>query len=350
MKFQLSIQAPPLPQPIRYSDKILLIGSCFTEHMSNRLAAHKFRVLQNPHGILFNPFSVAKSLLSYANDHSYKNENLFYLNELWGSWDHHTRFSHIDPDEALKGINESQKEAGIFIKEADWIIITLGSSFQYLLNDSTPEQIVHSTKKIPAPDLTEESEIAWNRAVANNHRAPAAWFEKRLLSIAEIHQALSGTLAVISQLNPKVRFLFTISPVRHIRDGVTENNRSKARLIEVVHQLCQENDRCHYFPAYEYVIDVLRDYRFYDIDMVHPNYAATEAVWEVFVANCLDPNDLPLLKDLHELVRAKNHLPRFPKTESHQKFLKNALQKAEAIQAAYPFLDLGEELRYFKGI
>lgn len=350
MKFQLTIQDTPLPQPIRYSDKILLVGSCFTEHISGRLAAHKFRVLQNPHGILFNPFSVAKSLLSYISGKQYQSDELFNLNELWGSWDHHTRFSHINQEEAVSGINQSRNEAATFIREADWIIITLGSAFQYVLSDTAPAEIRDSVGKVSLPfGVNDSIKEIWNRAVANNHRAPAAWFEKRLLSIGEISEVLTGALRSIADLNPNAKFLFTISPVRHIRDGVVENNRSKARLIEVIHELCERTD-CFYFPAYEWVIDVLRDYRFYDIDMVHPNYAATEAVWEAFVTQCLDFRDLPLLKDLHELVRAKNHHPRFPETEAHQKFLKNALQKAEALQAAHPFLDLGEELRYFKGI
>jgi hypothetical protein len=327
-----------LPQPIRYTDKVLLIGSCFTEHMAGRLAAHKFSTLQNPHGILFNPLSVAKSLLSYAEGRQYGEDELFYLNELWGSWDHHTRFSHIDKNTALEGINAAQREAAAFIKNAGWIIITLGSAFQYFLT----EEAIAATDMRRLPGETERG-----LPVANNHRAPAAWFRKRLLDIPEIIDALDNVLRVISHSNPNVRFLFTISPVRHIRDGVVDNNRSKARLIEAVHQLCSAQPACYYFPAYELVIDVLRDYRFYDIDMVHPNYAGTEAVWEAFVAACIAPEALPVMQQVKEISTARSHLPRFPHTEAHRKFLKTYAIKVAALAAAHPYLNLADEACYF---
>jgi hypothetical protein len=324
MRLQLPINIPPLPQPIRYTDKIVLIGSCFTEHISGRLSTHRFQTLQNPHGILFNPLSVADSLTSYATEKQYSPDELFYLNELWGSWSHHTRFSHIHKTEALEGINASQHEASAFIREADWVLITLGSAYQYFLKEG-------------------------NRPVANTHRAPAAWFEKRLLEIPLITIALENALTAITNINPKARFLFTISPVRHIRDGVVDNNRSKARLIEAVHNICNTSDLCHYFPAYELVIDVLRDYRYYDIDMVHPNYTATEFVWEAFVQSCITPDALPIMDQVREIVTARNHRPRFPETEAHQRFLKAYAEKTAALAAAHPFLNLAEEAQYFNG-
>lgn len=322
MKFQVSLQIPPLPRPIRHTDRMLLIGSCFTEHMAGRLEAHRFEVLQSPHGILFNPMSVAQSLRSYAEDRRYGADELFYLNELWGSWDHHTRFSHIEKQQALAGINRSQETAASFLRKADWIVITLGSAFQYFLKES-------------------------GRPVANNHRAPGGWFEKRLLSVDGIVQEMAGVLTGINRLNPTVNFLFTISPVRHIRDGVVENNRSKARLIEAVHSLCEQLPNAHYFPAYELVIDVLRDYRYYDIDLVHPNYAATESVWESFMSACIDPASLPLMEQLKDLTIARGHLPRFPETEAHRRFLKSYSEKVRNLQAAHPGLNLDEDAAYF---
>jgi len=151
MQLTLELNIPPLPKPIQYPAKLLLIGSCFTENMSDRLVQHKFDVLSNPHGILFNPLSVAYSLESYINNKEYTKDDLFYLNELWNSWDHHTRFSHTDADSALQIINQSQGEAAGFVREADYVIITLGSAFQYYLTEN-------------------------NKPVANNHRAPAQWF------------------------------------------------------------------------------------------------------------------------------------------------------------------------------
>lgn len=322
MDLTLQPNIQPLAHPITYKDGILLIGSCFTEHISDRLQQHKFNVLSNPDGILFNPLSVAHSLDSYLAKKQYTTNDLFYLNELWNSWHHHTRFSNIAQAAALEGINQSQQVAGTFIKHAGWVIITLGSAFQYYLKD----------KNLP---------------VANNHRAPAQWFEKRLLSISEITAALKNTMEKLFSVNPHVQVLLTISPVRHIRDGVVDNNRSKARLIEATHTLCGQLDRVHYFPAYELIIDVLRDYRFYDIDFVHPNYLATTFVWEQFVKTCIDPSAKEVMEQVHEIMVARGHKARFPQTEAHQKFRQSHATKARELMHKYPYLDLKEELNYF---
>jgi hypothetical protein len=324
MKFKLPLSIPPLVKPIGYGDKILLMGSCFTEHISGRLDALKFEVLQNPNGILFNPDSVAKSLKSYVAGGVYVGDDLFYLNELWGSWDHHTRFSHIDKEAALEGINASQRAASAFVREADWVMITLGSAFQYY----------HKER---------------GEGVANNHRAPADWFEKRLLRINEIVEVLKEALEALFDINPKVKVLFTISPVRHARDGVVANNRSKARLIEAVHTLCDSYSECHYFPAYELVIDVLRDYRYYDADLVHPNYAATEGVWEEFVKACIAPEALPVMEQVKDIMIARGHRPRFPETQGHKKFMATYAEKVLGLMEAEPYLDLRAELAYFQG-
>ena len=322
MQLTLNLDIPALPKPITYRDSILLIGSCFTENKSERLNAHKFRVLSNPHGILFNPMSVAQSLDSYIDNKQYGETDLFQLNELWNSWDHHTRFSHIDKTAALSGINNAQAEASKFIKDAGWVVITLGSAFLYYLKDS-------------------------DKHVANNNRAPAQWFEKRLLEVETIVTALSQTLDKLIALNPGVQILFTISPVRHIRDGVIDNNRSKARLIEALHQLCSKFQQAYYFPAYELVIDVLRDYRYYDIDFVHPNYLATSFVWEQFVSSCVDHATKQMMKEVHELSIARAHRPRFPETEGHRKFMESYAAKARALATDHPYLDLEEEIAYF---
>lgn len=322
MQLNLTLDIPRLPQPIAYTDNILLIGSCFTEHMSDRLAQHKFNILSNPHGILFNPLSVAYSLDSYLYRRLYTPEDLFYMNELWNSWDHHTRFSNINPLAAIAGINQSQERAAEFILSADWVIITLGSAFQYYLKET-------------------------NSPVANNHRAPAQLFEKRLLSIDEITEALSATLEKLYTANPKVQVIFTISPVRHIRDGVVDNNRSKARLIEAVHEVCKNFERTHYFPAYELVIDILRDYRYYDIDFVHPNYMATEYVWEQFTRSYIDAEAIPVMQQVQEIMTARSHRARFPQTEAHQKFKDTYAAKTIDLMNRYPFLNLREELDHF---
>lgn len=323
MKFQLDINIPSIPQSIRYSDQILLIGSCFTEHIADRLAQHRFSICSNPNGILFNPLSVAQSLKGYLHQKRYDKKDLFYLNELWNSWDHHTRFSDVYVDKALDNINREQEEASLIIEKADWVMITLGSAFQYYLKEG-------------------------NIAVANNHRAPGQWFEKRLLDIETIVSALSETLTLLHEKNPKAQVLFTISPVRHIRDGVIENNRSKARLLEAVHELCGQFSFAHYFPAYELVIDVLRDYRFYDIDLVHPNFAATSYVWENFIQHCMNESTRNLMQEVLELSIAQNHRARFPQTQHHKAFCIKYAEKGKALQEEYPFLNLSDIISHFE--
>jgi len=322
MQLTLELNIPQLPKPIQYPAKLLLIGSCFTENMSDRLVQHKFDILSNPHGILFNPLSVAYSIESYINNKEYTKDDLFYLNELWNSWDHHTRFSHTDAEKALQLINQSQGEAASFIREADYVIITLGSAFQYYLTEN-------------------------HQPVANNHRAPAQWFEKRLLDINTITSALSHAIDKLLQVNSTATIIFTISPVRHIRDGVVDNNRSKARLIEAVHELCNKYAQSYYFPAYELIIDILRDYRYYDIDFVHPNYLATSFVWEQFVKACVHPDAQVLMKDLLEISTARAHRTRFPDTDAHRKFKASYAEKITTLQKKFPFLKLEEELKYF---
>lgn len=330
MELMVPIELKPLPVPIGYRDKIMLTGSCFTEHIGNALKQVKFSVLQNPNGILFGPDSVCKSLLSYTTHKQYTPTDLFQLNEIWNSWQHHSRFSDMDVNAAVNRINASQQEAHDFLKEAGWLIITLGSSFTYRLTAG-------------ADRATEET----GAGVANCHRAPAAWFQKEMLEIEAIKELLRDCLSRLSAFNPRLKYIFTVSPVRHIRDGVVENNRSKARLIEAVHQIVSENTSAFYFPAYELVIDVLRDYRFYDVDLVHPNYPATEFVLEKFTATCIAETDRELMNELRKIMIARRHRAFQPGTKAHQQFLASHFEKTRLLKEKYPFLDLSEELVYF---
>ncbi|MGK2862906.1 MAG: GSCFA domain-containing protein [Chitinophagaceae bacterium] len=335
MDFMLNFEPKKLATPVNYRHKLLLVGSCFTEHIGNALIESKFSVMQNPNGILFDPVSVCNSLLSYIHNNPVKESDLFYLNEIWHSWQHHSRFSHIDRDEGLRIINGSMQNAHKFLKAADWIIITLGTSFSYRLNEVT-----EATKNSFYQKGLEGS-------VANCHRAPAQWFSKHLLTVQEIIEAFDLCLHQLFQFNPRLNIIFTISPVRHIRDGVVDNNRSKARLIEAVHHLVNKFDKLHYFPAYEIVIDILRDYRFYDIDFVHPNYMATDFVLQQFVSSCLDEESRQLMDELKVINIARKHKPFQPTTEAHKKFLSSSAEKTIELQKKYPFVDLREELEYF---
>src|SRR3954470_18347057 len=322
MEFFAPIKIKKLQRPLTYKDNILVTGSCFTEHIGHYLIDVKFNVLQNPNGILFDPISVCSSLISYIQNKQYKGDDLFYLNESWHSWLHHSRFSNPKEEECLHKINQSQNTAHEFLKKASWLIITLGSSFNYKLAETSV-------------------------TVANCHKAPAQTFIKHLCSIEETVTALDQTIHQLFHFNPELRIIFTISPVRHLRDGVVENNRSKARLIEAVHHLVNKFDKLYYFPAYELVIDILRDYRFYDIDLAHPNYAATQFVLEKFTENCFDESTQELMKEIKKIVIAKKHTPFNPYSEQHKKFLHTYFNKTKQLQQEYPWLDFKKEMEYF---
>ncbi len=335
MEFMTSIQIADLPRPIKYQDRIFLIGSCFTEHIGNSLHEMKFNVMQNPHGILFDPASVVNSLVAYVEDRQYTTADFFQLNEVWNSWEHHSRFSHLDAGEAVNQVNDSVHQAHEFLKTADFLVITLGSSFSYRL------------KKDAAPVDVYGQSNAGAFAVANCHRAPANWFNKHLMEIEETVTLLDTCYHRLRLFNPGLNIIFTVSPVRHLRDGVVENNRSKARLIEAVHHMTAKFDRIFYFPVYELVIDVLRDYRFYDKDFAHPNYMATTYVLEQFATHYIDADARELMKEIRRVVTARKHRALQPATNAHKNFLETNLEQARALMERHPYLDLGEEVDYF---
>jgi hypothetical protein len=321
MQFHLEHTPQSFATKIKHTDQLFLAGSCFTEQIGAKLAAHKFRTIENPNGILFNPVSIANALLSYIEQKQYRQEDLFFQNEQWGSWDHHTRFSALSPEDCLNKINTAINEAHHFLKSTNWLLLTLGSAFVYELD----------TKKI----------------VANCHKVPTDKFTKRLLKTAEIVTPLDTLVYRLKQFNPSINIIFTISPVRHLRDGFVENNRSKANLINAVHHMVDKFDNLFYFPAYELVIDDLRDYRFFAEDMVHPNYTATNYVWEKFIDACIDTDSKQLMKELFTIQAAFTHKAFQPTSVAHQQFLQRNAQKVRTLQAAYPYLDLSKELQYF---
>src|SRR5258708_16706340 len=223
MEFQLPIQMSPLPHPIRYQDRILLTGSCFTEHIGNALRDWKFEVLQNANGIVVGPARVASRLVLYIGNRPWGEEDLVFFNECWQSWQHHSLFSHTDKDSCLQLINESRAKAHAFLKEANWLIITLGSSFSYRLAPEAPATLQNTPARTAAAAGTPYP-------VANCHRAPAPSFHKHLMTIEEINTALANFLYHLFHFTPNIHVTFTVIPVLHVRDRVVENNRSKARL------------------------------------------------------------------------------------------------------------------------
>lgn len=321
MEFHLAYTPKPFPTQISHRQPLMLIGSCFTEQIGHKLARHKFSVMENPNGILFNPVSITRSVISYINDLQYTGSDLFYQNECWNSWEHHSRFSHPDKQACLDGINASQSAAHAFLKEAEWLLVTLGSAFVYELENKD--------------------------VVANCHKVPTDKFNKRLLSVDEVVDGLATMQQALSTFNPGLKIIYTISPVRHLRDGFIENNRSKATLIHAIHRLVEAGEKVFYFPAYELVIDDLRDYRFFAEDMVHPNYAATNYVWEKFMAACIEEASRQLMKEIAVIAAARDHKPFNPSSAQHKKFMQANAEKVNRLIEQYPYLDLRAEAAYF---
>jgi hypothetical protein len=322
MEFRRAFQIPPLKQQLNIRHGVMLVGSCFTDHLGNKLQQHRFSTLQNPNGILFNPVSLAKSVTSYIEKKHYNRNDLFFQQEWWTSWDHHSQFSHASPEMLLEMINRSQDEAHLFLQKAKWIVLTVGSAWVYQLAEGT--------------------------VVANCHKVPTDKFQKRLLPVEEVLAVLDNMIHRLFIFNPGLRILFTISPVRHLRDGFVENNRSKAVLIQAVHHLVEKFEGLFYFPAYELIIDDLRDYRFYAEDMVHPNYLATNYVWEKFSESCIDEESRKFIKEIAPINAALAHKPFQPDSNAHKLFRQKQVEKLQQLQTSYPFLDFEPEIAFFK--
>ena len=328
MKFHFEFDIKKYRKPIQHTQKLLLMGSCFTENIGEKLRKHKFTVLENPNGILFNPVSVAEAVTAYIENSQITKSDIFQNNETWHSWKHHSRYSGLTAVECVQKINDSTAQAHTYLKNANHLVITLGSVWVYTLTENALNAIQGSV-------------------AANNHKAPANWFAKRLLTVSETMEVLEAMLEKLIQYNPGIHIIFTISPVRHLREGVIENNRSKAVLIQAVHALVEKNEAFYYFPAYELVIDDLRDYRFYAEDMVHPNYQATQYVWEKFTEACMNDETRELMKEIAEINLAYQHKPFNASTIQHRLFLSGYHTKAKRLQNDNPFLNLKNEITYF---
>ncbi|NCA30172.1 MAG: GSCFA domain-containing protein [Chitinophagia bacterium] len=328
LKFKLTLPSKRSEHAISYRNGIFLIGSCFSENIGAKLNTHLFKVFENPHGILFNPISVVQSISDCINKKQYTEDNLFKLNEVWNSWHHHSRFSGVTANDAIDKINESITKGHAFLKSADHIVITLGSAWLYKLNTQSPH--------------------AAGQVVANNHKAPATWFDKELMKSDALVLLLKKMVLDLLHFNPHLQIIFTISPVRHLREGLVENNRSKAVLIQAVHEIVESAENIAYFPSYEYVIDDLRDYRFYAEDLVHPNYAASNYVWEKWVETYMNEETQNIMKQVAELQLAMQHKPFFAGSQQHRSFLENCIAKSERLLSLYPYLPLNDQVHFFK--
>jgi hypothetical protein len=318
MNFHLEFSLLPFPEKITYQHHSLFMGSCFAENIAALMKKNKFSLMENPNGILYDPHSITAALRRYMRNEQMKAEDLFFANDTWNSWEHHSRFSDTDQKECLAAINDSISAAHERLKECKWLFITFGSAFVYW-RDGKP--------------------------VANCHKIQQKEFSKKLLEASAITKEYRQLFEELKAFNPGLKIVLTVSPVRYIRDGVVENNLSKSRLLDAVHQLT--NDNVIYFPAYELVIDDLRDYRFYKEDLVHPNEQAILYVFEKFKAAAFSEEAIALSDKLGEVLKAMQHKPFQPAAEAHMKFRTACHLRCLELKKQFPFLDLEEELRYF---
>ncbi|MFN6374828.1 MAG: GSCFA domain-containing protein [Chitinophagia bacterium] len=319
--FRLEFDPKPLEHKIGVGDKLMLMGSCFTEHIYDRLLYFKFKSLQNPHGILFNPFSIFTALHHYADQKSITEDELFLEQGIWRHWHFHSSLSQTEKSNTCDLMNASIQSGHQFLRSADWLIVTLGSSYVYHYENSYP--------------------------VSNCHKVPLAKFSKKLMLPEEIIEQFEAVHAKVKLINPTLKWMFTISPVRHLRDGFVENNRSKAILIHAVDKICGAHPDIVYFPSYELILDDLRDYRFYAEDMVHPNYLATRYVWDKLVQSGFDGKSREVMKELEQINMAFHHKPMHPDSDEHQKFREKFKAVISDLKSRYPDMDLDSEYSHF---
>jgi lysophospholipase L1-like esterase len=323
--FRTALKPQPAPFGIAHSAHTLLVGSCFTEHIGARLAACKFRTLTNPFGIVYNPVSIAACLKRLAeNARPFGAGELFEHDGLWHSPEHHGRFSKPGMQETLDGLNAALHEAAVFLKKTDRLLLTLGTA-----------------------DVFESQQTG--RVVANNHKLPAALFRERRLSVSETTDALAAMLQQLHDLNPGLRIVLSVSPVRHLRGGAVANQRSKATLILACEALVRQFDFAFYFPAYELLLDDLRDYRFYAADMIHPSETAVEYIWQFFSDTFFDDETKRLNMRIEKIAAAARHRPFKPDTEAHRAFARAQLEAIENLKKEWPGLDFGVEEEWFRG-
>jgi lysophospholipase L1-like esterase len=308
---------------ITHEKRLMLVGSCFTEHIGNRLTERKFVCNVNPFGIVYNPASIADALLCLcAGEALYKETDLFENQGLWHSWDHHGDFSKPDISETLAGINQAFLQAQNDLKQADILFLTLGTADLFYLLEN-------------------------NRVVANNHKMPAAFFGQKRLPVAEILAQMDEAFKKIREINPKLDIILTVSPVRHLRNGMVENQRSKAVLLLACAEICANLPYTHYFPAYELLLDDLRDYRFYADDMVHPNETAVEYIWQYFSTHYFPEATRTLNRDIEKILAAVRHRPFNPQTPEHRTFVQQQQAAIERLKQQHPTLNFEDEMRYF---
>ena len=312
MKLQTKIPTHKASPQIDYESRLFLMGSCFAENIGNKLGYYKVQHLQNPFGILFQPKAIEKIVLRAIGNDPIVETEVFFHNDRWQSFDAHSNLSRTDKDQLLSELNDRFLKTQNYIREATHIILTLGTAWTYRY-------------------------LKTDRLVANCHKLPQKEFSKELLSGKEIVESLENIISGIRSLNKKAVVLFTISPVRHLKDGFIENQRSKAHLINAVHHSLKA-DNVFYYPAYEIMMDELRDYRFYKEDMVHPNELAINYIWEHFKKCWISTDAIHVMEKVEEVQKGLQHIPFNSASGQHQEFIQKLERKIAYLQNAYPYM------------
>ncbi len=303
MNFTTPIPIPKHENNISHNDKIMLLGSCFTENIGNKLSTNGFETLINPFGILYNPFSICSSLDRIINLTFLDAGDLVKVNEFWYSYEHHGFFRNENKDNLLQAINLDITKANSFLKQTNWLIITLGTAWVFFLKEN-------------------------NKILGNCHKLNPQLIDRRLLSTEEIIKHTTLTISNIRKINPNIKIILTVSPIRHWKQGYRENLISKSTLHLATEQICKTINDCSYFPAYEIVMDELRDYRFYQSDMLHPSEVAVDYIWEKFSTHLFSEETMQLCKGYSKLYSMKQHRAFNPESEGY----KNHLIKIEQLE------------------
>ncbi len=313
--FRTTFDVPSFPFDVDHSTIILSVGSCFAQVMAEQMQQLKYRVTINPHGILYNPLSMSNALISYCQANDFIREDIIIeVDGLWHSFDHHGSISASSREQLISNMQMAYEEGRKAVLNAHLIICTFGTSFVFQLGES-------------------------ENVVANCHKLPASSFSRRMASSDEMYRAMLKAISTVRSINSTVRFLFTVSPIRHVRDGMVANMVSKARLIELCAQLSNNINDCHYFPAYELMMDDLRDYRYYAEDMIHPSQVAHRYIWQHFVSTCMDKHSAKIAEEISKLHKSLNHRPIHPSSPQHIEFIESIRKQLAKLKATYPSFD-----------
>lgn len=319
MEFRTKVELPIGECEIRHDSLIMSWGSCFADNISRKLIDNKFSCDANPFGVLYNPLSVAQSLQILLHERYYTENDLQYANGQWFSLMHHGSFSSADKDECLNGINERIRLGAANLRKARIAIITWGTARVY--------------------EWSADGSI-----VGNCHKLPEKMFRRRLLDVDEIVEKYVSLISEILNCNPDLHFLFTVSPIRHAKDGFHGNQLNKATLLIALHKICEQLPCCHYFPSYEIMMDELRDYRFYADDMLHPSPLAVEYIWQCFCDTYFKQDTLQIMRQWEDIRKGIEHRPFNAESDAYRRFLSQILLKIEKLKEKFPYLDLQNEI------